>query len=65
MNQKNEIINKLRSSGLRPTRQRILIAKNLFDRNRTFHFTVESLDKKINNEDKKGNPNAIMSTKIF
>ena len=28
MNQKNEIINKLRSSGLRPTKQRILIAKN-------------------------------------
>ena len=27
MNQKNEIINKLRSSGLRPTKQRILLAK--------------------------------------
>ena len=48
MNQKNEIINKLRSSGLRPTKQRILIAKNLFDRNRTFHFTVETLNKKVN-----------------
>ncbi|MAW17443.1 MAG: transcriptional repressor [Candidatus Pelagibacter sp. TMED272] len=59
MNQKNEIINKLRSSGLRPTRQRILIAKNLFDRNRTFHFTVESLDKKIN---KKGNEKVSLAT---
>ena len=59
INQKNEIINKLRSSGLRPTRQRILIAKNLFDRNRTFHFTVESLDKKIN---KKGNEKVSLAT---
>ena len=48
MNQKNEIINKLRGSGLRPTKQRILIAKNLFDKNKTFHFTVETLNKKIN-----------------
>ncbi len=48
MNQKNEIINKLRGSGLRPTKQRILIAKKLFENNKTFHFTVESLNKKIN-----------------
>ena len=48
MNQKNEIINKLRGSGLRPTKQRIVIAKNLFDTNKTFHFTVETLNKKIN-----------------
>ena len=47
MNQKNEIINKLRGSGLRPTKQRIQIAKKLFDNNKTFHFTVESLNKKI------------------
>ena len=48
MNQKKEIVNKLRSSGLRPTKQRILIAKNLFDRKKTFHFTVETLNKTIN-----------------
>ena len=48
MNRKNEIINKLRSSGLRPTQQRILIAKSLFDSYKTFHFTVETLNKKIN-----------------
>ena len=42
MNQKNDIINKLRGSGLRPTKQRILIAKNLFESNKTFHFTVET-----------------------
>ncbi len=48
MYQKKEIVNKLRSSGLRPTRQRILIAKNLFDRKKTFHFTVETLNKEVN-----------------
>ena len=48
MYQKKEIVNKLRSSGLRPTKQRVLIAKKLFDRDRTFHFTIETLDKKIN-----------------
>ena len=47
MNQKNEIINKLRGSGLRPTKQRILIAENLFENNKTFHFTIDSLNKKI------------------
>tara|TARA_B100001093_G_scaffold455069_1_gene464902 strand:- start:94 stop:504 length:411 start_codon:yes stop_codon:yes gene_type:complete len=52
MNQKKEIVNKLRSSGLRPTKQRILIAKNLFDRNKTFHFTIETLNKKINKKGK-------------
>ena len=51
MNQKNEIINKLRSSGLRPTKQRILIAKKLFDKRKTFHFTVETLNKRINKDE--------------
>ena len=59
MNQKNEIINKLRGSGLRPTKQRILIAKNLFDTNKTFHFTVETLNKKIN---KNGNEKISLAT---
>ena len=48
MYQKKEIINKLRSSNLRPTKQRILIAKKLFDRKETFHFTAEALNKEIN-----------------
>ena len=52
MNQKKTLINKLRTSGLRPTKQRILIAKNLFDRNKTFHFTVEKLNKDINRKGK-------------
>ena len=52
MYQKNEIVNKLRSSGLRPTKQRILIAKNLFERDKTFHFTVETLNKEIIKKEK-------------
>ena len=48
MQQKKEIINKLRSSNLRPTKQRILIAKKLFDRKKTFHFTAETLNKAVN-----------------
>ena len=42
---KIDIFKKLRSSGLRPTKQRVEIAKLLFERDKTFHFTVESLDK--------------------
>ena len=42
---KLDILKKLRSSGLRPTKQRVEIAKFLFDREKTFHFNVESLNK--------------------
>ena len=38
-------IEKLRSSGLRPTKQRIKICKLLFDRKQTFHFTINDLSK--------------------
>ena len=41
---KVDISKKLRSSGLRPTKQRVEIAKFLFDRDKTFHFTIESLE---------------------
>ena len=40
-------IDKLRSSGLRPTKQRIKICKLLFERNGTFHFTINDLAKTI------------------
>ena len=40
-------INRLRSSGLRPTNQRLTICKVLFDRKDTFHFTIDKLKKKI------------------
>ena len=43
------IIEKLRSSGLRPTRQRLLICKVLFGENKDFHFTAEDLDRIIKN----------------
>ena len=42
---KIDIYKKLRSSGLRPTKQRVEIAKFLFERDKTLHFTVESLSK--------------------
>ena len=42
---KIDISKKLRSSGLRPTKQRVEIARFLFERENTFHFTVESLSK--------------------
>tara|TARA_B000000475_G_C15677864_1_gene316878 strand:+ start:125 stop:541 length:417 start_codon:yes stop_codon:yes gene_type:complete len=38
-------IEKLRSSGLRPTKQRLEICKLLFDRKKTFHFTIMDLSK--------------------
>ena len=38
-------IEKLRSSGLRPTKQRIKICKLLFDRKKTFHFTINDISK--------------------
>ena len=41
-------VQKLRSSNLRPTKQRLKICEFLFDREKTFHFTVEALNKKIN-----------------
>ena len=41
---------KLRSSGLRPTKQRLKICEVLFDRDKTFHFTVNDLAKKISKD---------------
>ena len=36
---------RLRASGLRPTKQRIAVCKILFNRKETFHFTIEQLKK--------------------
>ena len=36
---------RLRASGLRPTKQRLALCKILFDRRETFHFTIEKLKK--------------------
>ena len=46
-----EYIEKLRKSGLRPTRQRIKICEVLFNTNKTFHFTINDLFKLIENKD--------------
>ena len=55
MNQNSEIVNKLRSSKLRPTKQRIRIAEFLFKREKTFHFSVENLNKNLNKKDSSEN----------
>ena len=46
-------IEKLRSSGLRPTKQRLEICKLLFDRKKTFHFTIRDLSKILKKETNK------------
>ena len=43
-------IDKLRETGLRPTRQRVKICKLLYNRETTFHFTINDLVKKISQE---------------
>ena len=40
-------IEKLRNSGLRPTKQRLQICEVLFDTEKTFHFTINELSLKI------------------
>ena len=45
-----EFAEKLRSSGLRPTKQRLKICEVLFDRDETFHFTIDDLAKNLSNE---------------
>ena len=43
-------IDKLRETGLRPTKQRVKICEVLFNREKTFHFTINDLVKKISEE---------------
>ena len=51
MNHKNKLYAaKLRSSNLRPTKQRLEISQYLFDREKTFHFTVDDLGKVFNSK---------------
>ncbi len=40
-------IEKLRNSGLRPTKQRLQICEVLFETEKTFHFTINDLATKI------------------
>ena len=50
MQKNSEFIDKLRSSGLRPTKQRLKICDALFNRDKTFHFTINDLAKNISNQ---------------
>ena len=50
MSKNVEFTDKLRSSGLRPTKQRLKICEVLFNRDDTFHFTINDLAKSISNE---------------
>ena len=43
-------IDKLREAGLRPTKQRVKICQILFNREKTFHFTINELSKKISED---------------
>ncbi len=45
-----EFIDKLRLSGLRPTKQRLKICEVLFNREKTFHFTINDLAKSISEQ---------------
>jgi Fur family iron response transcriptional regulator len=62
MDKKKDLVNKLRSSGLRQTKQRLRLAEYLFNRPKTFHFSVENLDKAIN---KKGSDEKISLATIY
>ena len=42
-----DFIEKLRNSGLRPTKQRLKICEILFNTEKTFHFTINDLSKTI------------------
>jgi len=44
MKNRHVFVEKLRSSDLRPTKQRIRICEILFDREDTFHFTIDDLN---------------------
>ncbi len=45
MNNITHFEEKLRSVGLRPTKQRLKMCEVLFDRKKTFHFTIDDLQK--------------------
>ena len=49
----NKYIKKLRDSGLRPTKQRIKICEVIFETDKTFHFSVDDLTKKIQDQSDK------------
>ena len=50
MSKNCNFIEKLREIGLRPTKQRVKICEVLYKREKTFHFTINELVKKISEE---------------
>ena len=50
MSKNTNFIDKLRDAGLRPTKQRVKICEILFNREKTFHFTINDLAKKISDD---------------
>ena len=50
MPKNSNFIDKLREAGLRPTKQRVKICEVLFNREKTFHFTINDLAKKISED---------------
>ena len=50
MPKNRNFIEKLRELGLRPTKQRVKICEVLFNREKTFHFTINDLFKMISEE---------------
>ena len=50
MSKNCNFIEKLRKTGLRPTKQRVKICEVLYKREKTFHFTINELVKKISEE---------------
>ena len=50
MSKNCNFVDKLREIGLRPTKQRVKLCELLFLREKTFHFTINELVKKISNE---------------
>ena len=50
MAKNSNFIEKLRELGLRPTKQRVKICEALFNREKTFHFTINDLVKMISQD---------------
>ena len=50
MEKNSNFIEKLREIGLRPTKQRVKMCEVLFNREKTFHFTINDLVKMISEE---------------
>ena len=53
MNNNSFFTEKLRSSNLRPTKQRLEICRLLFDRDKTFHFTISDISKILKKKTKR------------